>query len=145
MEGRGRGITRGECMICRMFRYLMLRLLLQSLINVYVAGPEPTLCMLPKKSISDFPFTSKSRYPSLKNFHWLYRCCRWSWAGLSRPNTLYQTNQPAFFNSTAAARLKRERHNIPCGRTNQLKMKAKPKVAAKHTNTVCVNFPTVCA
>src|ERR1700722_5824083 len=31
----------------------------------------------------------------------------------------------------------------PCGLINQLHKKANPKVAAKQTKTVCLNFPTV--
>lgn len=53
--------------------------------------------MLRKNLLGVFVFTLRLRYPLLKRFNWLYRCCHWCWAGLSRPNTLHRINQLAFF------------------------------------------------
>lgn len=63
-------------------------------------------------------------------------------AGLFFLVPIYYMNQSASFTSNSVS-IEKGKYNVPCGRISQLRMKATPKVAAKHTNTVCVNFPTV--
>lgn len=55
-----------------------------------------------------------------------------------RPSTLYMQSAHYRRNGSAGGVL-------PCGLINQLRPKATPNVAARHTNTVWVNLPTVAA
>lgn len=57
---------------------------------------------------------------------------------------IYCMNQSASFTFSSGP-IDNAKNNVPWGLMNQLKMKATPNVAAKDTNTVCVNFPTVSA